>query len=209
VHIGFLGTGDLAVTLGRAWLAAGHVPLLTGRNPQHAKEAADRIGSGAEAAEPADLAARAGVVVVAVPWAGLTEALELVGAPGGSLAGRPVVDCTNPVDFATGELLPAAGSAAELVARTARGAHVVKALHMFAGASWPFTGPPEAAPVVAVCGDQPTALDTVAALIGDLGGRTAVVGGLTRARQLEEAAGFVIRVVAAGANPRFTVPDVH
>lgn len=79
---------------------------------------------------------------------------------------------------------------------------------MFAGASWPFTGLQESTPVVAICGDHPTALDSAAALIGDLGGQTAVVGGLTRARQLEEAAGFVMSVVATGSNPRLAVPDV-
>jgi hypothetical protein len=42
----------------------------------------------------------------------------------------------------------------------------------------------------------------------DLGGRTGVIGGLAGARQAEEAAGFVMRVVAAGLNPRFAVPDV-
>jgi 8-hydroxy-5-deazaflavin:NADPH oxidoreductase len=208
VNIGILGTGNLAVTLGRAWTTAGHTALLTGRNPQHAGEAAHRIGPAAEAVDPAGFAVRADVVVVAVPWAGLAGALALVGAPDGRLYGKTVIDCTNPVDYATGALLPASGSAAELVARTARGAHVVKALHMFAGASWPFTGPRESAPVVAVCGDQADALDRAAALIGDLGGRTAVVGGLSSARQLEEAAGFVIRVVAAGSNPRLAVPDV-
>jgi 8-hydroxy-5-deazaflavin:NADPH oxidoreductase len=208
VNIGILGTGNLAVTLGRAWTAAGHTALLTGRDPRHAAEAADRIGPAAGAVDPADFAARVDVVVVAVPWAGLAGALALVGAPDGLLDGKTVIDCTNPVDYATGVLLPASGSAAELVARTARGAHVVKALHMFAGASWPFTGPRQSAPVVAVCGDQAGALDHAAALIGDLGGRTAVVGGLTSARQLEEAAGFVMRVVAAGSNPRLAVPDV-
>ncbi len=45
-------------------------------------------------------------------------------------------------------------------------------------------------------------------LIDALGARTAVLGGLTAARQAEEAAGFVMRVVAAGANLRFAVPDV-
>jgi hypothetical protein len=35
-----------------------------------------------------------------------------------------------------------------------------------------------------------------------------VVGGLSSARQLEEAAGFLMRVVAAGYNPRLAVPDV-
>ncbi|MDX6263988.1 MAG: 8-hydroxy-5-deazaflavin:NADPH oxidoreductase, partial [Kribbellaceae bacterium] len=45
-------------------------------------------------------------------------------------------------------------------------------------------------------------------LIRDLGGEPAVVGDLSSARQLEEAAGFVMRVVAAGHNPRSAVPDV-
>lgn len=84
----------------------------------------------------------------------------------------------------------------------------MKALHLFAGASWPYVGPTGTAPVVAICGDTRSALDLVAALIGDLGGQTAVVGGLASARRLEEAAGFVMRVVAAGHNPRLAVPDV-
>ncbi|MFL6111273.1 MAG: NADP oxidoreductase, partial [Catenulispora sp.] len=62
--------------------------------------------------------------------------------------------------------------------------------------------------VVVICGDEPTALDRAAALIEDLGGRAAVVGDLTSARQLEEAAGFVMRVVTSGHNPRFAVPYV-
>ena len=114
----------------------------------------------------------------------------------------------NPVDYATGQLKPASGSAAELVARVATGAHVVKALHLFAGASWPYVGPQDEVPVVAICGDEPSALDRTTALIRDLGGRAGVVGGLTSARQLEEAAGFVMRIVASGHNPRFAVPNV-
>ncbi len=208
MNIGILGTGNLAVTLGRAWTAAGHTLLLTGRNPRHASAAADQIGQPAEAVDPADFAVRADIVVVAVAWHGLAQAMSLVGAAGGSLAGKTVVDCTNPVDYATGVLLPASGSAAELVASSAPGSQVVKALHLFAGAAWPFTGPPESAPVVTICGDDASALDRVAALIGDLGGQTAIAGGLSGARQLEEVAGFVMRVVAAGYNPRRAVPDV-
>lgn len=208
MDVGILGTGDLAVTLGRAWAAAGHAVVVTGRDPQHAREAAERIGPAAQAVAPAELATRADAVVVAVAWEGLAAALRLVGGPDGTLAGKIVIDCTNPVDYATGALGPASGSAAGVVARSAPGAHVVKALHLFAGASWPYTGPRETAPVVAVCGGESGALDLVTALVADLGGRTAVVGGLDSARQLEEAAGFVMRVVAAGHNPRLAVPDV-
>jgi predicted dinucleotide-binding enzyme len=208
VNIGILGTGDLARTLGRAWAGAGHLVRITGRDPGRAAEAAGHIGPAANAVDPADLAAGSDVVVVAVAFDGLAEALTLAGAGSGALAGKTVVDCTNPVDYATGELRVASGSAAETVAQTAVGAHVVKALHLFAGGSWPYAGPAEGAPVVAVCGDDPGALDRAAALVGDLGGRAAVVGGLGAARQLEEAAGFVMRVVGSGHNPRFAVPDV-
>lgn len=208
MNVGIVGTGNLAVTLGRAWAGAGHSLLVTGRNPQHAIEAADRIGRAARAVDPADFAPRVDVAVVAVAWDGLETALTLVGAGEGSLTGKTVIDCTNPVDYSTGELKPASGSAAEIVARTASGAHVVKALHLFAGASWPYLGLQDEAPVVAICGDERSALDRATALIRDLGGRAGVVGGLTSARQLEEAAGFVMKIVASGHNPRFAVPTV-
>jgi predicted dinucleotide-binding enzyme len=208
VKIGFLGTGNLAVTLGSAWSRAGHSVVVTGRDREHADRAAAQIDTTAAPVDPRKLADLVDVVVVAIPWSGLESALTLVGAPAGALAGKTVIDCTNPVDYGTGRLLPAAASAAELVARLAPGAHVVKALHLFAGASWPFTGDRDLSPVVALCGDDPNALSQTAALITDLGGRVVVVGGLDAARQAEEAAGFVMRVVAAGANPRFAVPDV-
>jgi predicted dinucleotide-binding enzyme len=208
VKIGLLGTGNLAVALGTAWAGAGHSIVVTGRDPGRATAAAGQIGAAAAAVDPRELAALADIVVVAVSWDGLESALVLAGGPEGALAGKTVVDCTNPVDYATGRVLPASGSAAEAAARVAAGASVVKALHLFAGASWPFTGERDAAPVVAVCGDDPGALNGVAALIGDLGGRAVVLGGLDAARQAEEAAGFVMRVVAAGANPRLAVPDV-
>jgi predicted dinucleotide-binding enzyme len=208
MKIGILGTGDLATTLGSAWAAAGHSIVITGRNDAHARAAARAIGPAATDTDPAEFAAAADAVVVAVPWNGLVSALRLVGATVGSLAGTTVIDCTNPVEYATGQVLPASGSAAELVARTATGANVVKALHLFAGASWPYSGEADRAPVVAVCGDDAGALALTGALIEDLGGRAVAVGALDASRQLEEAAGFVMRVVGAGANPRLAVPDV-
>lgn len=208
MKIGMLGTGNLAVTLGAAWSAAGHTMSLAGRSQQKARQAALRIGPAAQAVDPAELAGRADVLVTAVAWEGLLPALSLIGAAEGALNGKTVIDCTNPVEYATGSLIPESGSAAELVARTAAGARVVKALHLFAGASWPYAGERELAPAVAICGDHPEALDQTRSLIADLGGQAVVVGGLGSARQLEEVAGFVMRVVSAGANPRRAVPDV-
>ncbi len=120
MNIGILGTGNLAVTLGAAWAAAGHSLLVTGRSPENARRAAARIGPAAEALEPCEMPGRADAVVVAVAWDGLEAALALVGAADGALHGKTVIDCTNPVDYATGNLILESGSAAELVARTAR-----------------------------------------------------------------------------------------
>lgn len=208
MNVGILGTGNLAVALGRAWAAAGHTILVTGRNRQHASTAAQRIASPAQAVAAGQLARRADVIVIAVAWQGLEAAVELVEGPQGALAGMTVIDCTNPIDFATGAHTMQSGSAAETVARLAPGAHVVKALHLFAGAGWPYTGAPQSAPVVAICGDEPAALAMTTGLVADLGARSAVIGGLVAARQAEETAGFVTRVLAAGFNPRGAMPDV-
>jgi 8-hydroxy-5-deazaflavin:NADPH oxidoreductase len=208
MNVGILGTGNLAVALGLAWAAAGHAVVVTGRNPDRARDAVEQIGSAAQAVAAGEFARSVDVVVIAVAWEGLDAVVELIAGPQGSLAGMTVVDCTNPVDFATGAHKMGPGSAAETVARLARGAHVVKALHLFAGVSWPYTAAPQAAPVVAICGDEPSALEVTAKLIADLGAISAVIGGLASARQAEETAGFVMRVVAAGFNPRSAVPDV-
>jgi hypothetical protein len=208
MNIGILGTGNLAVALGRAWGSSGHAVVIVGRNPMHGENTARQIGGSATAAAPADFARLVDVVVVAVAYDGLGDALHLIGADHGSLNGKPVIDCTNAIDYVTGRLKPQTSSAAEFVASTATGANVVKALHLFAGASWPYTGPQSSSPVVAICGDSPGALECAAVLITALGGRSVVIGGLESARQLEEAAGFVMRMVAAGANPTLAVPDI-
>lgn len=207
MKIGFLGTGNLAVALGRVWGAAGHEIYVAGRSSDNAAKAAAEVGG--TATDPAELAAVAEVIVVAVAWEGLEPILALAGAPEGGFEGKPVIDCTNAVDFATGRLKVETGSAAEYVASLAPGAHVVKALHLFAGASWRGNEAEAERPIVAICGDDADALAATSVLIRDLGGDAVTLGGLSRARQLEEVAGFVMGVVAAGHNPQSAVPEVQ
>jgi predicted dinucleotide-binding enzyme len=192
MRIGILGTGNLAANLAQAWAGAGHEILVAGRS----LEKASAIG---EAVAPGELAGRGDVVVVAVAWAGIDEALALAGP----LAGATLIDATNAVDFTTGLLV---GFAAEHIAAIT-GANVVKALHLFSGASW--LAPPSDTPrTVAICGDDTHALETSSELIRDLGAVPVVVGGLAIARQLEGVAGVVMRIVAAGYNPVTAVPYV-
>ncbi|WP_330351005.1 NADPH-dependent F420 reductase [Streptomyces sp. NBC_00582] len=209
MRIGILGTGVMASALAEAWTQRGHHVLVGGRSQDKARTIAERLGDAVEAVDPVQVARASDAVVVAVAWEGLDQVLALAEAHEGSLAGKAVIDCTNAVDYASGLLKPPTGSAVQHIAERAVGSRMVKALHLFAGTSW-LTPTPAGQPkrTVAMCGDDAAALDIAAELIRDLGGVPAVIGGLEHARQLEDVAGFVMRLVAAGHNPVTAVPVV-
>lgn len=210
MRIGILGTGVMAAALAEAWARRGHHVLVGGRSQDKARAIAERLGDAVEAVFPAQVAKASDAVVVAVAWEGLDHVLALAGADEGSLAGKAVIDCTNAVDYASGLLKPPTGSAIQHIAERAVGSHVVKALHLFAGTSWLTPTPAgQSKRTVAMCGDDDAALGIAAELVRDLGGVPAVIGGLEHARQLEDVAGFVMRLVAAGHSPVTAVPVVE
>ncbi|WP_413758774.1 NADPH-dependent F420 reductase [Streptomyces sp. MMBL 11-3] len=210
MRIGILGTGTLAAGLGGGWARAGHEVTFGGRSRAKSAELARRLGHGARASAPRETAEGRDAVLLAVSWDGAEEMLGLAGAADGVLAGTPLIDPTNAVAHGVGVLLTGRGeSMAARIAALAPGAHVVKAFHLFPAARW--TGPAgEGGPraTVAMCGDDPAALRVVGDLVGDVGGVPATLGGLDRARQLEEAAGFVIGLAFAGFDPNSAVPQV-
>lgn len=135
------------------------------------------------------------IVVLAVPHPAVAE---IVGARGEQLAGRIVVDITNPVDFATFDSLvvPADSSkAAELAAELPR-SRVLKAFNTnFAGtlSSGAVGGEPT---TVLVAGDDAEAKAQLVALVTAAGLRALDAGSLKRARELE-ALGFLQITLAA------------
>lgn len=224
MRIGIVGSGNMAAALGEGWARAGHELLIGGRSPQKSAELAARIAQAAgdtapgraagsvpapRAVSPREAAEQGDAILLAVLWDGVEEALAGAGAGDGALAGKLVLDCSNATEHGVGTLLTAPGSsAAQRVAELAPGAHVVKAFHLFPAAQW--ASPQEPAATVPLCGDDEGALETAAALVRDVGGVPAVLaGGLARARQLEEAAGFVIGLAFSGANPAAAIPRVE
>jgi 8-hydroxy-5-deazaflavin:NADPH oxidoreductase len=210
MRIGILGTGTLAAALGEGWVHAGHDVVVGGRSPVRARELAGRLRRGVRAATPRAVADGCDAVLLAVAWDGVEAMLRSAGADGGSLAGTPLIDPTNAVEHGVGVLLTGDGDpAAKRIAAWAPGAQVVKAFHLFPAGRWvtrPGDGEPPA--TVAMCGDDPGALEVVGALVRDVGGVPVALGSLERARQLEEVAGFVIGLAFAGADPRSAVPHV-
>ena len=203
MNIAILGTGTLARALGTAWGRAGHEITIGGRSAEKTQAAATAVGG--TPAEPAEAVRNRDAVLLAVLWPGVEEMLRLADGPAGNLGGTPLIDPTNAVEHGVGVLLPDR-SAAEYIAQLAPGAHVVKAFHLFPSSQWLQPGESGDAATVAMCGDDEAALAVTSQLVRDVGGSPAVLGGLSRARQLEEVAGFTIGLAFSGVSPDSALP---
>ena len=140
------------------------------------------------------------LVVLAVPYPAVADIIEKYGD---QLAGKIVVDITNPLNFETFDSLvvPADGSAAAEIAAALPSSKVLKAFNTtFAGTLAAKAVGPNPTTVL-VAGDD---ADAKAALIDAVtaGGVQAVdAGSLSRARELE-ALGFLQLTLAAGDEGR-------
>jgi 8-hydroxy-5-deazaflavin:NADPH oxidoreductase len=162
--------------LGGAWTAAHDVTygLRTPDDPKYAD-------LGAPATSNAGAAKDADAVVLCTPWQGTEQAV----AECGDLAGKLLIDCTNPLtpDFTALEL-GRTTSGAEQVAAWAPGARVCKAMNQIGA---PMMDHPQVSgtPVMFVCGDDESAKQKTVALVSELGFEVVDAGELAVARLLE------------------------
>ncbi|MFB6789989.1 NADPH-dependent F420 reductase [Streptomyces olivaceus] len=175
--ISIIGLGQMARVLAARALDGGNTVEVVGRDAARAADMADALGRGATAGTPG--AAPAGdIVVLAVPHG---SAVPVVSWYGDALAGKVVVDITNPFDAsATGVVT----SVAQEVAKVApAGAHVVKAFNTVFGHVLAKGGPLD----VFIAGDDAQAKVNTAAFIESLGLRPLDTGDLKMAHWLEGA----------------------
>lgn len=130
MRIGILGTGNIGGNLARLFAGFGHDVMVSFSRNQ---AALDRLAGevGARSGSPADAARHGDIVVLAVPWGVVDEALERAGGPA-ALAGKVVIDTTNNfgrVDGALAVLDLGELSAARHNAAKAPEAHWVKAFN--------------------------------------------------------------------------------
>src|SRR5690349_11421099 len=85
--------GNVGGTLGRRWAAGGHRVTFGSRHPDDPKDRAEAAQAKASVASIRDACAGAEVVVLATPWPAVRDAL----AAAGDLAGKVLLDCTNPL----------------------------------------------------------------------------------------------------------------
>jgi 8-hydroxy-5-deazaflavin:NADPH oxidoreductase len=142
------------------------------------------------------------IVILAVPYSAVAD---VIAARGDQLAGKVVVDITNPLDFATFDSLvvPADGSAAAEIAAALPQSRVIKAFNTtFAAtlASGTTGGLPT---TVLIAGDDADAKSQLAGIVTAGGLRAVDAGSLRRARELE-ALGFLQLTLAAAEKISWT-----
>jgi predicted dinucleotide-binding enzyme len=125
-QVGIVGAGRLGQAMARTALRAGReVVIANSRGPESLTSVASALGEGASAGT-VDQASAAGIVVIAVPWDKVPEALH--GRE--CWNGQVVIDATN--DFDPSDLNGRTSS--ELISELLGGARVVKAANTLAAA---------------------------------------------------------------------------
>jgi predicted dinucleotide-binding enzyme len=197
MQLGIIGAGNVGNALATGWIRASHAVTFGIRDPS-----APQSGPhGATYASVADASRDADVVVLATPWPAVADA---IGAAG-NLAGKVLIDCTNPLRIGADGLELDIGhttSGGEYVASLARGASVFKTLNQTGFANMERARELSSLPAAMfVAGNDAAKKPLVLSLISDLGFQAIDAGPLRIARLLEPMAMLWIHMTVNRGEP--------
>ena len=191
--ISIIGSGNMATAIGTRAAKHGHTIEFMSRNTAKAQALADQIGSGATAgtygARPAG-----DIVIIAVLY---QSAVEVVAHYGDALAGKILVDITNPFNADVSGLVTTAGNSVtrQIAAAAPEGTHVVKAFNSILHDVLAQEKPVD----VFFAGDGAEAKARVATFLESLDMRPLDAGGLEMAWVLEWAGILLVGLARNGA----------
>ena len=188
MKIGILGSGTVAQTLGAGFIKHGHEVMLGSGTPAkladwQAANPRGRAGSFADAAEFAELA------VLAVKGTAAAAALKAAGPQ--RLAGKAVIDATNPIADAApvhGVLQFFTGPNDSLLEQLQREFPAVRFVKAFNSVGSAFMIDPamqDGPPTMFICGDDEPARQAVRAIVESVGWGVADMGAAVAARAIE------------------------
>lgn len=202
--IAFLGIGQVGGALAAALVGLSHRVVVAARDPgsDTVRAALARI-PGLVVQPKREAIAAAGIVFLATPF----NAAEAALADAGDLAGKILVDCTNPVGPGLTHGLRSERSGAEVIQAAAPGARVVKAFTIYGFENFEISAYPgygELAPAMLLAGDDASAKAGVGALCRELGWEPVDTGPLANSLHLEHLTLLWIKMARVqGAGPDF------
>jgi 8-hydroxy-5-deazaflavin:NADPH oxidoreductase len=188
MKIGILGSSDVAKTLAGGFIRHGHDVTIGTRDAAKLAEwgrtnPRARVGSFADAARAGEL------LVLAVKGATAADALRAAGAA--NLAGKPVIDATNPI----ADVPPANGvlryftsldeSLLERLQREFPDPRLVKAFNSVGNARMVNPSYAGGRPTMFICGNDPAAKAAVGKILDQFGWDVEDMGGVEAARAIE------------------------
>lgn len=187
MKIAIIGAGNVGATLGSRFAEVGHSVKFGVPRPDEYADA--RLA--APAVSVAEATSDADAVLLAVPYAAAKGVIEACGG----LAGKIVIDATNPLGMSPEGLGLTMGfsiSGAEELAAAASEAKFVKCFNQTGFANMANPG----GSMMFVCGDDTDANESVRKLASEIGFDTLTIGGLSKSRLLEPLAMLWIHLSA-------------
>jgi hypothetical protein len=185
LKIGIIGTGRIGGALARHWVNAGHEVFMSSRHPEELEPLAKELGPRAHVGQPREAAAFGSVVLVSVPYGAMPQIGMDFGA---ELAGKVIIDTSNPVANRDGPQVPewqrkgAGVSTAELLKnnRVVRAFNCIPAQSLAERAN---RQPDRIA--IPIGGDDAAAIAIAERLIRDAGFDPVMIGTLAQTRQFD------------------------
>ena len=188
MKVGVLGSGDVAKSLAGGFIKHGHQVMLGTRDAGKLKDFVAQH-QGAQAGSFADAAKFGELVVLAVKGTVALDALKAAG--GANLAGKPVIDATNPIADAPPEngvlkfFTDINQSLMERLQKAFPDAHFVKAYNSVGNARMVNPQFPGGKPTMFICGNDDKAKAAVRGINEQFGWETADMGKAEAARAIE------------------------
>jgi predicted dinucleotide-binding enzyme len=198
MKIAFIGYGNVGGALADQFQRLGHdVALAADDTSSESLKTALGRNAALKSAPTRDAVRGADVVFLATPFQANEGILAGLAA---ELAGKVLIDCTNPVGPGLSHGLKSAQSGSQTVQALAPGAKVVKALSIYGFENFENSAYPgyNVKPVMMFCGNDAAAKTVAAGLIAELGWEPLDVGGLEQALHLEHMTLLWVRMVRMG-----------
>jgi predicted dinucleotide-binding enzyme len=211
LKIGVLGTGMVGQTIAGKLVDVGHEVKMGSRRAGNEKAVAwaEEAGGGATEGSFADAAAHGEVVFNCTAGTASLEALDAAGAD--NLAGKALIDVSNPLDFSQG--MPASlticntDSLGESIQRRFPDARVAKALNTVNAALMVDPGQLPGDHVVPICGEE-SAKAQLIELLGQFGwsqDQIIDLGDISSARGMEMYLPLWLRLMNSLGTPKFNI----